>query len=359
MLTLYMPRLPMGGIERATVTLANHWAATGRRVTILLDRREGDLLRDISPEVPVGVLGAARTAWALPKLVVWLRRNRPAVLHSALPHNSVVALMAGRLTGTRVTVAEHSLMRDKIRIDRQVALLAPLMRRLYPRAAVLMAPSEAVADDLRTVIGVLRKAIHIVGNPVVADNFDPDRLVRPPTLPADGQPIFVAAGRLVPVKDFPTLLRAFRRVLDQRPAHLIILGEGPERQRLSALAAELGLGGRFSLPGVVADPFSTIAHAAALVVSSITEGFGNTIVEAMACGTPIAATRCGAPVALLRNGELGSLALVGDPESLSRAMLAALDQPPDPSRLRAAARQFTVSAVAQRYEAALADWWQS
>lgn len=356
MLVLYLPRLPMGGIERATVTLANNWAAQGRPVTLLLDRKEGELVDAVSPDVPVAILGASRTLWVLPRLIAWLLRHRPAMLHSALPHNSVVALAAGRLTGTPVTVGEHSLLRDKIHMGSDVARIVPTMRRLYPRARALLAASDAVADDMRAVLG-LKASISVVGNPIVADGFDPATLEKPRDLPRDGAPLFIAVGRMAPIKDFPTLLRAFRHVLDRHPAHLTILGDGSERARLAALARELDLGDRLILRGVVPNPWPYIAHASTLVVSSISEGFGNMVVEAMACGTQVVSTRCGAPVGLLRGGELGGLADVGDPEALGNAMLASLDGRTDPAALREAAAAFTVSAVAARYEAALKPGW--
>jgi glycosyltransferase involved in cell wall biosynthesis len=356
MLVLYLPCLPMGGIERATVTLANHWAAQGRPVMLLLDRKEGELVDALSPRVPVAVLGASRTLWALPRLIAWLLRHRPAVLHSALPHNSIMALAAGRLTGTPVTVAEHSLLGDKISMGGDVARIVPAMRRLYPRARALLAASNTVAGDMRAVLG-LNAPISVVGNPIVADGFDPATLEEPRGLPRDGAPLFIAVGRMAPIKDFPTLLRAFRHVLDRRPAHLAILGDGPERARLTALAAELDLGDRLTMPGVVPNPWPAIAHAATLVVPSISEGFGNMVVEAMACGTQVVSTRCGAPVGLLRDGELGGLVDVGDAEALGNAMLASLDRRTGPVVLREAASAFTVSAVAARYEAALKPGW--
>jgi len=355
MLVLYLPRLPMGGIERATVTLANHWAAQGRPVTLLLDREEGALLDAVSPDVPVDILGASRTLWALPKLASWLRRNRPAVLHSALPHNSAVALVAGLRSSTRITVAEHSLLGDKVRIDGSLARIVPVMRRLYPAAGAVLAASDAVANDMKAVLG-LNRSISVVGNPIVPDVFDPARLPRPADMRA-GVPTFLAIGRMAPVKDFPTLLRAFRHVLDRRPSRLIVLGDGPERAALTALAAELDLGNDLRMPGIVANPWPYTAHADAVVVSSVSEGFGNTVVEAMACGTQVVSTRCGAPADLLQGGKLGVLADVGDAEALGRAMLAALDKPVAKTALRKAASAFTVSAVAARYETALNLGW--
>jgi glycosyltransferase involved in cell wall biosynthesis len=358
-LVLYLPHLPMGGIECATVTLANHWAAKGRPVTLLLDREEGALLDAVSADVPVEVLGASRTLWALPKLSSWLHRNRPAVLHSALPHNNAVALVAGLRTDTRITVAEHSLLADKIRIDRSLARIVPVMRRLYPAADAVLAASDAVAGDLRTVLG-LKRSISVVGNPVVPDGFDPARLAKPVGVGMRGDdPMFIAVGRMAPVKDFSTLLRAFRYVLDRRPARLTILGDGPERAGLTALAAELDLGSRLSMPGIAQNPWPYIAHAAALAVSSVSEGFGNMVVEAMACGTQVVSTRCGAPADLLQGGKLGTLVDVADAEALGQAMLASLDKPVNRAALRKAASAFTVSAVAGRYETALSLGWAS
>jgi len=357
MLVLYLPRLPMGGIERATVTLANHWVAQNRPVTLLLDRNEGALLDAVSPDVPVEVLGASRTLWALPKLASWLRRNRPTVLHSALPHNSAVALVAGLRSGTRITVAEHSLMGDKLKIDNSLARILPIMRRLYPAADAVLAASDAVAGDLKAVLR-LERPISVVGNPIVPDGFDPAKLPKPAGAGMRGDtPVFIAIGRMAPVKDFPTLLRAFRYVLDRRPARLIILGDGPERAGLTTLATELDLGSKLNMPGIVPNPWPYIAHADALVVSSLSEGFGNMVVEAMACGTQVVSTRCGAPVDLLQGGKLGTLADVGDADSLGQAMLASLDRRAAPSALRKAASAFTVSAVAARYEAALKLGW--
>ncbi len=353
MLALYMPRLPMGGIEKVTVTLANHWAAEGGQPTVLLDRREGALIGGLSPGVRVATLAAPRTAWAFPRLVSWLRRNRPTVLHSALPHNRLVALAAGALTGTRITIAEHSLLADKIRLDRRMARLVGPMRLLYPRAAAILAASEAVAEDLCAILGLKRATIRVVGNPVVPDDFAPDALERPADMPVDGAPVFLAIGRLAPVKDFATLLRAFRHVVEVRPAHLIILGAGPEHGRLLALAEELGLGDRFRLLGIVPEPFEYLRHATALIVSSLSEGFGNTVVEAMACGTPVVATRCGGPEELLRDGALGRLVPVGDAAALGEAMLAMLEAPAEPALLKRAAAEFSVSAVAGRYLDAL------
>src|SRR6185437_6182899 len=158
-------------------------------------------------------------------------------------------------------------------MDPSLARIVPVMRRLYPAADAVLAASEAVAGDMRAVLG-LKRPISVVGNPIVPDGFDPARLPKPVGARMGGDiPTFIAVGRMVPIKDFATLLRAFRYVLDRRPARLTILGDGPERAGLAALAAELDLGNRLSMPGIAPNPWPYIAHAATLAVSSVSEGF--------------------------------------------------------------------------------------
>ena len=99
-----------------------------------------------------------------------------------------------------------------------------------------------------------------------------------------GPPVVLAVGRLAAEKDLPTLLEAFRRVVPI--CRLIILGEGPMRPQIENRVRELDLENWVCLPGWKMNPFSFMARAALLVLSSRGEGFGNVLVEAMACGCP-------------------------------------------------------------------------
>jgi glycosyltransferase involved in cell wall biosynthesis len=157
-------------------------------------------------------------------------------------------------------------------------------------------------------------------------------------------------GRLHAQKDYPTLLRALRLVRGTIPARLLILGEGPARPEIEALRAGLGLDGAVSMPGFHPDPYPFLAHADLFVLSSLWEGFGNVIVEALACGAPVVSTDCrSGPREILRDGQFGDLVPPGDPEALAAAILATLSRPRDRAALIARSADFSIDKAARAY----------
>ncbi len=351
----YMPHLRTGGAERVTVNLANHFVRRGERPLMILDRRDGALVDALAPGVEVVALDAPRTLAALPRLRRVLIQRRPAVLLSGITYNSPIALLAAGLAGrrTRVAVAEHTVLSQELaeRGPRDRAVVPRLLHLAYRHAAAIICPTEAIADDLAALCGIARARIDVLPNPVLGDDTAA-RAARPVAEPwfADPVPVFVAAGRMTPVKDFATLIAAFARVAGARPARLVLLGDGPLRDALLAEAASLGVADRVRLPGVVDDPLPFFARAAAVVSSSRYEGFGNVLVEAMACGTPVVSTDCpGGPRAILGGGRLGRLVPVGDAQALAAAMLATLEQRRDPALLKEGTARYTIERAGDAY----------
>jgi glycosyltransferase involved in cell wall biosynthesis len=141
-------------------------------------------------------------------------------------------------------------------------------------------------------------------------------------------PVILGVGRLTRQKDFPTLLRAFAALRRQRPARLIILGEGEDRPALEALIAELGLTDDVALPGFRDDAMGFMACSALFVLSSAWEGLPTVLIEALAAGTRVISTDCpSGPREILQEGRLGALVPVGDPAALAEAMVGALASP--------------------------------
>ena len=202
------------------------------------------------------------------------------------------------------------------------------MRLVYPRADTLVAVSDGAAKDLGETLGLCRGHVKTIYNPVVFPGLIQMSYEEVPDLQDIQSPIILAAGRLAREKDYPTLLKAFSRVLSHGPAKLIILGTGELEAELKAQAVQLGIADHLIMPGFVDNPYAWMRRANVFVLSSAWEGFGNVLVEAMACGTPVVSTDCpSGPAEILEGGKWGRLVPVGDHEALSEAILDELRNP--------------------------------
>lgn len=359
-LAVFLPSLRGGGAERVTVTLTEGLAARGIEVDVLLAQAEGPFLERARRVARVIDLKAPRVARALPALVRYLNRERPAALLTTLSHANVIGITAARLARQPVRmvvregnhVSQSSIHSDSWRLH----MLPMLARWAYPKADLVLANSEGLAEDLRSNLDVPATKIRVIPNPVdIAEVRAAAAAPTPhPWLEDAAIPVVLSAGRLAAQKDFGTLIRAFARVRAARPARLVLLGEGGERKRLEALVEELGLGGDVVLPGFQANPHAWMARAKVFALSSLWEGSPNVLVEAMSLGVPVVSTDCpSGPSELLAAGELGPLSPVGEADRLAQGILSCLDRPVEPSRLKARAEEHAVERVVSLYVEAL------
>lgn len=359
-LVIYLPDLAGGGTERMHVNLAPHFLAAGMRVTFLLDRRSGPLLDKVPEGAEVHVLGASRQVAAIPKLVDYLRTNQVDFLISNMEHGNVISIWARKLASvaTRIIVAQHCSFRDQVsRGNWKFKIMPMLYRRMLPKADAIVCVSNGVAAEIADVCGLGLSRINVIYNGAVTAELR-QAAEQPVDHPwfSQGEPVLVAAGRLVELKDYPTLLRAFATLVKNRPARLIILGDGPLRNSLGNLARELGVADRVDLAGFVANPMPFMRNAAAFVLTSRAEGFGNVLVEAMACGTPVVSTDCPhGPAEILDYGRFGRLTPPGDPDALAAAILATLDAPLPAAQLEERAAVFSIRQCVLDYLALFSD----
>lgn len=358
-IALFMPSFRRGGAERVMVNLARAFAGQGLDVDVVVAQNEGPSASLDSQGLNVVDLRSRRLLSSLPGLVRYLKRESPRVMLSALPHVNVIAVLARALarTPTRVVLSEHvNASVSAAQASRLRARALPFFMRLaYPQADAIVAVSDGVADDLATFIRVDRARITRIYNPIVSPRLLElaGATVEHPWFAPGQPPVVLGAGRLTLQKDFANLLRAFAAIRSRRPARLVLLGEGNERRNLESLAEELGVRADFALLGDVDNPFRYMARAAVFVLSSRWEGFGNVLVEAMACGTPVVSTDCpSGPGEILEGGRYGTLVAVAEPAALAQAIEAQLDSP---VRSRAVDRAgvFSTDAACKSYRAVL------
>lgn len=361
---LFVFGLSGGGVPKMMINLSHALAERGHRVDLLAIRPHGPLYSQLSARVRLVPLGGWRTGlpWiarkrrrqimaALPALLSYLRRERPDVLVSADHWVNFCAILGCMLTRgpTRVAVSQRMHLS---RHAKNKPFLRRLVSRLYPHANAIVAVSNGVADDLASTTGLNHQNITTIYNPVVTPELKEYARIplKHPWFAPGAPPLVLAVGRLTLQKDFASLLRAFARVRMVRPARLMILGDGSRRQDLNILAERLGVVDDVALPGFVANPYAYMARASVFALSSAWEGFGNVLVEALACGCPVVSTDCpSGPAEILDHGVYGRLVPVGDDAALAAAILATLDAPPDARRLQARAANFSVERAVDRY----------
>lgn len=360
---VYLPALDAGGAEMAMLRIATGIAERGFAVDLVLARRTGGLLERVPDSIRVVDLAAGPPAavtkvWALAR---YLRRERPAALISALDVINT-ATLGRRLAGvpTRVVLSVQTNLSQQFS-DKPAGgayrLRRGLVRALYPRTDVLVAASQGVADDVTRIVGSGVGTITVIPNPVVTPGLaERARAHVEHPFFADGQPpVVIGVGRLVRQKDFATLVEAFATVRAQRDARLMILGGGdprePETERdLRALISARGLDEDVALPGWVDEPEAYVARARVFALSSIYEGFGNVVAEALAVGTTVVSTDCeSGPSEILGGGAYGRLVPVSDHSALAQGILDALEAPTAAAELLARADHYRTERIAGEY----------
>lgn len=372
-IAIFISCLRGGGAQRSMLNVAQGFAARGLCVDLLVARSTGAFagpvpngLRLVSFETPWSKLPWIRNRkwrWvlvSLPSLTLYLRRERPAYLLSAMTYVNLVALVGRRLAGVplRLVVSERSHL-SQAAYNKQRAprpLMPALVRRFYTWADGIIAVSSGVADDLAQVTRLPRERIEVIHNPVV----DPELSAKqkePLDHPwfAEGQPpVMLSVGRFKKQKDFPTLLRAFSRLRSTREVRLVILGEGKKEREIRSLARVLGITNEIDLPGFDPNPFRYLSRAACFVLSSAWEGLPRVLIESLACGCPAVSTDCpSGPREILEGGKYGPLVPVGDDRAMANAIAQILDHPPDRDELRSRGAAFAVDSSTERYFAAL------
>lgn len=212
------------------------------------------------------------------------------------------------------------------------------------------------ADLIAPVSGSLAKAIerfpHVGPIDIIPNAVDTTRFTAKSVSTRSTESSLVFVGGLTPIKGVDTLIRAFGKVLTERPeATLDIVGDGPDRLKLERLVREHGLEASTQFSGHCdRDTVAMKLRAADLLVSaSWWENLPGVQLEALASGTPVVATSVGGVPELITH-DTGTLVPPGDSDSLARAIHQTLDRHIEPARLRAAVARFAPAVVLARWD---------
>ena len=401
-----------GGAERVCLDLSRNFIRNGNVVDLVLYEFQGSLLEQIPPDVNLFVLEeehhgengnsycsiqSNKINWIVPnnsikysdhlkhvvlnwpfglKLIkskkhkrimptrsdwrarmahafsVYLKKNRPDLVFANLSY-SVFCTLIGRDISTisvPVICSIHISQADFLPIERMVN------SALLHKADRVHTVSKGIRKELSELNWVDDKKITTIYNSV-----DKQRVLQMAKQPS-GYPwldrkssfnhkIILTVGRLDRQKNHPLLIKSFANLAHSENLKLMILGEGRERRNLQSLVVELDLAHIVSMPGWTANPFPFMRLTDVFVLSSYFEGFGNVLIEALACGCNIVSTDCPhGPREILDDGNFGELVPVDDESAMTESIAKSLHSNLNHKALFARAENFSPMRQVEEFE---------
>lgn len=341
----------IGGMENGVVNLVNRLPRHEFDHTIVCiedhsefaSRIQRDDVRVI--DMHRSKVGTWRLRWQLWRL---FKQLRPSVVHTR-NLSGLDALLPARLAGARTVHSEHGYDVDNLAGK---AARPTLLRRLH---APLVHRFACVSQDIQRLMvqhwGAAGKPLTQIYNGVDTAIFKPRPALQPRTLPThlNGDDLFVVGtvGRVRPIKDQATLLRAVAQLLAWHPelrsrVRTVVVGDGPLLAQLAQLASELSIEQLCWFAGARDDVPALLQSMDVFVLPSLNEGISNTLLEAMACGVPILASAVGGNVELVERGVCGEWFEPGDVHTLARLLAAYACDPALRKRHAEAARERAV-----------------
>lgn len=336
------PSLSAGGSERNAVNLMKHLPHFGINLQLGLYVKKGSLF-DCIPNSSVitefgdsvhrifGSLSEELQFYAI-RLARIVERTNPDLVLTILPIASLTwkTALNLKLSHSRPWIAldghnPFQWIEDEMTTEFQMDAQR-LIREAYLSADRVVSASRELRTAIRDAYGLSEQKVVHIYNPVEVSEIRKVCAtclrVRPST------PVVITAARLVHQKGIDTLLHAFRIVCHHTDARLVILGTGPLRGDLETLAKKLGVNEQVEFRGFHPEPWLLFAEADCYVLGSRWEGFGHTLVEAMAAGVPVIATNCNfGPREVISDGA-GILVEPENESHIATAILKLINDPP-------------------------------
>lgn len=337
MLNYEFPPIGGGGANANHYILKEFAARPGLSIDLVTSSEtRADRTERFAPNITLHRLNVRKKAlhyWTQGEVLRWLRRARRYVKRSldlssydvchaifGFPSGLVAYLVRKRLPYI-VSLRGSDVPGFNQRFSAQYVVLRPVFRRIWRRAAAVIANSEGLRD---LALETDDLPIGIIPNGVDTDEFTPAEIFIGPG------PRLICVSRLIERKGIDTLIHAMPAVIEKHPrATLTVFGEGNIKEPLEELVRSLGLSESVRLPGRVAheDLPARYREADLFVLPSKNEGMSNTVLEAVASGLPVVGTTVGGNDALVREGENGFLVAPQDTAALANAILSVTENP--------------------------------
>jgi glycosyltransferase involved in cell wall biosynthesis len=368
---MVIPTLMGGGAERVFNNLANSFAEKNIRVILITNYKE-KISNDLHPFITLITPRSKRLRnrylerilrlfFTLISIIKVLLFKNPNSVISTLDEANILTYLAFISVPKRYNVPFIYREANIIIPERYSGFLGILARKVEKKSIHVIANSHDTRDSLIEVLDVQDKKITVIGNPVYNQKLI-DKSFEKYTKSIyefKSCKFILNVARLEPQKDQKTLLLAFSKVIPLIPdLELVILGEGSLEIDLKSLSNELGISEKVRFLGFCQNPYPFYRNSELFVLSSIYEGFGNVLVEALSFGKPVVSANCmGGPSFILQDGKYGSLVDVGDSDALAKEIVQVLTkQKIFPMELQIErAKDFSINSISDEYLALLSN----
>src|SRR5690625_977022 len=347
-----------GGAEKMMIQLANGISKKGYSVTLLVLRPRGPFKKLINADISVKEgLNLKSVYLFIPWIAFQFLMLNPTRIISTQPHINIVTIISSMLVIKRSRVLLREANPPTISsntTDIKGLINNYLSKLLYPLIVKHIAISEQVKDSMVLQYKLNANNIKVIYNPVIGESFSnlAEEHITDKWVIKDNK-LILSVGRISEVKDYLTLISAFNKVIHIKKCQLLILGNIADKKYFEILKQEIAkykLKDLVKFAGFTDNPYAYMSKADLFVLSSKWEGFGNVLVEALACGCPIVSTDCpGGPREILKDGEYGELVPVGNPDLMSQAIINSLNSSIDTSKLRKRGYEFTQEKSVNKY----------
>ncbi|MEC8561634.1 MAG: glycosyltransferase [Pseudomonadota bacterium] len=371
-----MSSLKVGARERLMFEIGKELNNQGDRVHFVFVGASREIKELIEPfPAKTNLLGWTNQAPFLRKinklklfLGIWalkdfLKNEKPDVLLAVSIPPSITILIAKILANskTKIIVRQSNVIKLT-----NVSKYSEIKRRprdflipfLYREAEAFIAVSEGVKSNLKMLLGN-DSNIKVIYNKVLNKKWFVTPSAKPshPWFNDDSITVFLAVGRLVKKKDYPTMIKAFQIASSQsNNIRLLILGDGPERNKLENLIENAQLKNKIELLGHIQDPHPYYYYSFGYLLSSVSEGMPSSVIEALGSACQIISTDCpSGPNEILSGGEYGKIVEIKDHKKMARYITETLDDAIPKSKLLERAYDFTIENGVKEYVSTITE----
>ena len=371
-IAILIPSLEKGGIERSISRISNGLLDLGWEVDLLIDKSSLEAESYFDQRINFIKLKAGhfdqnknlffsllKNILLFIKIKTYLKRSNTKIILAA--KNIPLGILLKLTKGNRLKIIIREAVNPTTTLQLQRNLISRTILKLikklsYPYANRIIAISNGVKDSLVKDIGIDPTKIHVVYNPSADPNIIKfSKEIVPQEFLKSDIPTLISIGRLVPQKDYMTLLKAFNISSKKLKSRLVIIGEGQERSSIEKYVKDENMDNEIILLGYQSNPWKYLTNSDLFILSSKWEGFGNVIVEAMLLGIPVISSDCpSGPSEILEKGKLGDLFSVGDHNRLATLIeekLNNIDQSRDKADLaKKASSLYSIEIISKQYD---------